>query len=524
MKHLRNTLLIISTLIFIPGNALAATYYVDPNVSNGDGSSANPYNNVNQGIARMSASGGDTLILRNGTYDKANDDMNSFVSGTAGNYNIIKAENDGGAIFDFGNGQNDYLRINNESYLQIEGIKFIFEGATIVPDQSVGLGGGSHHIKILKSAFEGGAASGNETIFVIGGNSSYVLIEDSWFYGSGGRINLSIYGSNKVIIRRVVIRHDHGWSNTGKTDPEGSGTIYNSNDVELQNVIILDGAENPSNGGSEWVGAFTLANNTAANATCRDNYIRGTIALNVEGNAFDHGGYGNIENINFQDVVVWWSNGGTNAGGGGAFAHSNGSFKSTYARNMTIGNQGYAAAIWGGVNSIIDIKDSIIYNVDFATSSGNGGTVTDSYNNCYNTGATNCSSTGTTTYNPTTNGLLYPPRIEDGSNLITAGEGGGRVGANITNKIGVSGTLWGDTGYNTVTTDALWPWPYEARIHDDFSGARNLPASSPANRGFAASGQTLTNHIWEALGNNVPGNIGSVIIPVPQNVTITKNN
>jgi hypothetical protein len=53
-------------------------------------------------------------------------------------------------------------------------------------------------------------------------------------------------------------------------------------------------------------------------------------------------------------------------------------------------------------------------------------------------------------------GLKYLPRIEAGSALAVAG-----AGANILYQQGVSGTLYGETGYNTLTSTQLWPYPNE---------------------------------------------------------------
>jgi len=497
---------------------LAATYYVDANApdNSGDGSSLNPVKYINAGLGLMSSAGGDTLVLKDGTYSNSQDLMTNFVNGTPANYNVIKAANDGGAVITVG------IVVRKAQYLQFEGLKFTcnsIECASGITD--------SHHIKVLRSAFEGGPPRGNSYTFTISPESptnsvSHILIEDSWFYGPGGRQNLLIYRSNKIVIRRVVLRHDLGWSNAEKTDPEGVGTIYNSNDVELQNVIVIDSAANPANLGSEWVGAFTVTNNTSSGGTCKNNNITGTIVLNVAGNGFEHGGDGQVLNTKIKDSVIWWSNGpasGDNGPGGGLSMNNPGT-KTLFATNVTIGNMWAGVALWDGTNSSINVTNSIIYNstsFPIGTPSPSDGTITHSNNNCYNNANNKlCTLTdvGVVTTDPTQNGLSYIPRIESGTTLITAGQAGQRIGANVTNKIGVSGTFWGETGYNSVTNEPLWPWPNESRIHSDMS--------SVSNRGFAASGQTLTNYIWSALGNTPPDDVASVLIPIPQNVKIKK--
>ena len=516
MKNLRTLFIPLTSILLLLASSplLAATYYVDTNApdNSGDGSSLNPVKYISTGIALMSSSGGDTLVLKDGTYSNSKDTMSSFVSGTTGNYNVIKAANDGGAIV-----KNPLVIGNNEHHIQIEGIKFATNGNNGI--------GAAHHIKVLRCAFEGGPLQGNTYTFGMGSNNpgtttEYILIEDSWFYGPGGRQNLLIYKSNKIVIRRVVLRHDLGWSNAQKSDPEGVGTIYNSNNVEIQNVIVIDSDSNPANVGSEWAGAFTVVNNASSGGTCKDNNLTGMIILNVEGNGFEHGGDGQVLNTQIKDTVLWWNKPGQNMSGG-AISTNNPGYKTIFATNVTVGNYWGGITMWGGTNSAINMSNSILYNISslpINVPSPGDGTITHSYTVCSNNNANNnlCTNSGTNTIttDPTTIGLQYPPRIENGSQLMTAGQGNTRSGAVITNKIGVSGTLWGEAGYNTVTNDALWPWPYEARIHSDMS--------SVSSRGFAASGQTLTNYIWSALGNTPPSDIASSLIPIAQNVKFTK--
>jgi len=63
------------------------------------------------------------------------------------------------------------------------------------------------------------------------------------------------------------------------------------------------------------------------------------------------------------------------------------------------------------------------------------------------------------------------------------GEGGSDIGANVVTQIGVSGTLWGETGYNTDTGVSLWPFPNQDLIKS------KMQAYSTGNvngaRGFA---------------------------------------
>jgi hypothetical protein len=110
---------------------------------------------------------------------------------------------------------------------------------------------------------------------------------------------------------------------------------------------------------------------------------------------------------------------------------------------------------------------------------------------------------------------------------VTAGSGSISIsnllnnpsGATIMKRFGVSGTLWGEPGYDQLTNEDLWPWPYEDKIKAVFAETNNPPGgNSPSTnntkRGFAADGNglyggpiTLTSYIWEYLGIPMPAGI-----------------
>jgi hypothetical protein len=78
-------------------------------------------------------------------------------------------------------------------------------------------------------------------------------------------------------------------------------------------------------------------------------------------------------------------------------------------------------------------------------------------------------------------------------------------------KVGVDGTLYGETGYNSTTSEQLWPFPNEALIKRDMA-SYDGPGPS-GTRGFCGGNsmdgtpQTLTKYIWEQLGNQIPEDI-----------------
>ena len=92
-------------------------------------------------------------------------------------------------------------------------------------------------------------------------------------------------------------------------------------------------------------------------------------------------------------------------------------------------------------------------------------------------------------------------------------------GATIVYRYGVSGTLWGEPGYDQLTSEPLWPWPYEDKIKAVFAEPNDppngyLPSVNNTKRGFAADGSglyggpiSLTSYIWEYLGTPCPATV-----------------
>jgi len=146
---------LILVIFFTPLTSFAATYYVSVSASddNGAGTLANPKKYITSGLALMSSSGGDTLLIMPGTYTDANDRIlsNSVPNGQAGAYNIIKAQTDGTVTIDAPFNLSA-VGAAQSSYLQFEGLRWRgSEGK--------------------RCAFEGGPPGGNTTIFSIGTNN-----------------------------------------------------------------------------------------------------------------------------------------------------------------------------------------------------------------------------------------------------------------------------------------------------------------------------------------------------------------
>lgn len=467
------------------GSPPPADYFVDASRPDDSGNgltagTAKKY--INSGIALMAGQSGKILEIVSGTYSNANDAITaSSGNGAAGVYNTVRAATDGGVVIT----QPISITGNSNRYMVFQGLKFDYAGEKTVQGK---------YMKFQRCAFKGGAATGNVVNVAIGTNdftpgAQYVLFEDCWAYGSGGRYSFIVYNADRIVMRRCVVRHDGGWSDGGSSNPEAGLTVYNSSNVDVQNCLVLD-----SDGTfSTWQGAFYCNKNSSSSTASDTNRWVGCISLKNNPSGFNDAasfrfdGQGPHLAQTIIDCVGFDTPWGINLNYGGQ--------TDATINRVTLGQTTRAGTGYGmgsGSTGTKSITNAIIFNHNTDDLDGLSATYFDTYNN----GATS-TGTGQRTIDPLTNGLLYLGRIESASNLKTAGSSGGQMGAQIVNKIGADGTLWGDTGWNTDTGNPLWPFPNEARIRTDMQ-------EGGVTRGFCASGKTLTSYIWGYLGNASP--------------------
>jgi hypothetical protein len=451
-------------LLFIFILSLFASYAFSAERHVGSGQT---YSSINSAISASSA--GDIIIIHDGTYAEGISTIPNGTSWSSGGYTIIKALNDGSVNITGG-----LTMAANAKYIQFEGLKWSGTNSKEAH---------GNNIKFFRCAFNGGPYSGNSAAMGLGNTSattdSYMLFEDCWFYGIGGRYNLLTYRANHVIFRRCVIRHDGGWGPNGG-NPEAGISIYNSQYVLLQNCIVINSdltsSNNPGSlsGYSYWGQAFYIIYNSSCGDApdCLSTThisVDGCMAIhNVEcGFRFD----GSPTTITLDSFTSNVAIGTNQTGEVGAFGNGG---QGTVTVTGGPLNGGYSDYPYGVV-SVNGTDNTFFKNITNQYYSATGGT----HNNT----------------NPGT-AWLYIPKHESGS-----------AGPTILKRIGTSGTLYGDTGYNTTTADNLWPWPNEARIKTDMA--------SVSTRGFCAAGKqkngvdtiTLTSYIWEYLGTQMPSDI-----------------
>lgn len=500
--------------LFCQTSAMAATYYISPtgNDSNIGTSATTPWKTFSKAFSTMG--GGNELVLLDGTYSVANGTgyisylgtnsaqppngtsitaMTYIHAKTPGNVNVI-----GGLFLGRSSSKN--------SYIKIEGITFDSgtSGTNTLYNTS--------YIYIKNSGFHGVPQDGGE-VFGIGTNdhtqgNTYNLIEDVWVWGKN-RIIAANYRADNNVWRRVFVRGDG--CNTAPCSGEGNPnvgiTVYESKNVSLQNVMVVDRIL----GGGSPYSDFAVAMHTSSYLLTNNEWL-GCVSLNSP----DAGVYFEPDDAGpntttIRNMVVWNS---TDDGINLARVHNNFLLENiTSGLSKTGSNFRIAPGVSTGTLRNIIAYNAKLWNVNSSTAPS----YVDAYlatDSTYN--QTSCS-TGCKTTNPLTDGnppsLKYITRIETGTALKGTGYNGQDYGANVVYKYGVDGTFYGQTGYNTLTMNVLWPWPNENRIKAE------LCASS--NRGFCLA-SSLSAYVWGTLGNPMPSDIGGTtgILSEPTNLRI----
>jgi MYXO-CTERM domain-containing protein len=504
-----------------PSLARAATTYVCGGSTCGAGwgtgsdgnagtSKAAPFKTLAAAIAKMS--GGSTLIVGDGTYAEP---ITGMPNGTASAYTTIAAENDWGVLIDGSHFPDTFvsgISLYEKSYVRIQGfrIKMSQSAANNAPVQVVS----SHHIKIVRCSGSYGPVDGNAATFDVGPDCDYVLVEECYAYG-GTRYMFIAYWSDHTVFRRNVARNDY-WA--GSLQSAGFVT-YDSVNTAFQNNIALDSSADNTAGG--YYGGF-WAENKDDHADDTSQTHDGNIVLNIKTSTYAAGiSHEKLSGtVIIRNLILWDSDSGY-WGDQGLGLPAN-----LLMQNLTIGNtsgsyddnNGESADGTGvGISSAManTVRNSLFY---LNHSFGIAGYVSSDYNaffkNGANAGGKHVPALGAhdvTSIDPATGGLRNLPRIEQGSALKAAGEAGAQIGAQVVNRVGVSGTLYGEPGWDVQTDEPLWPFPNEAQIKADMAAYSGRGGTGA--RGFCAgiskdgSPQTLTKYVWEYLGNQIPAEI-----------------
>jgi hypothetical protein len=377
---------------------------VDPPV--GEVTVVNPGESIGAALAKLPVGG--TLIVKPGTYAAF-----SLKACTAAAWCTVKAETDGTVIL-----PNLTIGAGNW-YVRLEGLRF--EG-------SAGSKITGSFVKVFRTAFKGGPSKGNDVSLAIGTNdrtpgASDILLEDVWVHGSGGRYKALVYNAQRIVLRRVLARHDGGWTFDGN-NPQAGFSLYDSKDVVCENCGFVD----PVPGLSPFETGIYLVSNGTTSTHSTNVSVVGSFVIDSPNNGVAAEGT-SAASYSVTDLLV-------SRGKMGA-VNTNGAGHSINVTGLTANVSGIVAAKWSSSGSLR---------------------------------VTNCK--------------IVKGTPSSGATLASCPGG---TGAELTRRIGVSGTLFGEPGYADVTADPLFPWPNEDRIKAEFDQVR-----------AAFGGRSLTGYVQGA--------------------------
>lgn len=328
------------------------------------------------------------------------------------------------------------------------------------------------------------------------------LIQDVWVWASGKRIIAINYRAHNNVWRRVVVRGDGCGlpACQGGGNPNVGFTVYDSHDVSVQNVMVVDRVllANDSS-----YSDFAIASHTGGIYSFGRNEWLGTISVNAPDSGYymePDVGTALDKTIKISNAVAWNS-----VDEGFNIARSGTHISVQNILSKVRGGQGlrFAPELDDSTNTLSNMV--IMGSGTF----GLNASVSASYVNVTGTWSDSTYNQTTPTNqlsgSPTALGALkYVTRVEAGSFLKGKGLGGADVGANVLYRYGVDGRRHGETNYNTLTTTSLWPWPNQDRIKADMCAS--------TTRGFCSTGKaldgvspvTFTSYIWELMGNRMP--------------------
>lgn len=494
------------------------TYFISPagRDENDGRSPSEPLKSFNTAFARMAA--GDELVLLDGVYSvAAGTGVITYYDETGRGEGSSTSTLSGQIPSGVSRQRPTVVRALNPGKVTVHGMLFIgrrFRKDSFITVQGATFEGGgalynSGHVTVKDCGFHGSFGIGTNDHHEFNNDN---LIEDVWIWAAGERVIAINYRAHRNVWRRVVVRGDGcGRLNcAGPGNPNVGISVYESSDVSLQNVIVVDRILAATD---KRYSDFAVAQHTP---DPRYYFGRNEWLGTISYRAPDQGYYMEPDQgatvdptIKISNAVAWGARySGINLDREGT---------SNLIENITIGDirQG------DGVIAGWELKSGILRNLVVKDVDGFGvsSVYTPSHANVYNAGkgayyrSKSVCAIGCYRSDPTADGttpsLRFFTRIEAGSLLKGKGHNGADIGANILYRYGADGSRFGDPGYNTLTNVPLWPWLNEARIKREM--CRNT------TRGFCSAGKrldgvnpvTLTSYLWEALGNPVPQEVYS---------------
>ena len=488
-----------------PEAGATGDYFISPNGSdsNNGTTAATPWKTFAYAFAHMAQA--KTLVLMDGTYDPSTTGIIHWDTGiySARSSNLIPngtsraakteiiARNAGRAVI---NGPLFMGRsARKDSYINFDGLRFE--------------GGGQFYntsFNVLKRCAMHGPFSIGTNDHDNGNTDN--LVEDCWIWAAGQRGIAMNYRGHRNTWRRVIVRGDGCGTSacSGSANPNIGITCYDSHDVELLNIMVVDRILAGTDSG---YGDFACASHTGGLYMWGNNAWRGCISLNAPDSAWY------VEPDVGTTIDPTWTIENCAAirpaGAGFNFAREGTHVTATNLLALMTAGDGFRLApeLAGsnliGRNVVVAGAGTRALNspiaLDYVCING---TWSQGVYGSYNPDPTHVLTT-----NPIGTAIKYPTRIEAGSFLAGAGYGGADLGPTILKRYGADGAIYGDADRTTLQLTDLWPWPNEDRIKSDMSEV--------STRGFCAWGTqldgvnpiTLTSYVWESLGYPMPSTV-----------------
>ncbi len=277
----------------------------------------------------------------------------------------------------------------------------------------------------------GGTSSGNVVQWVMGSNQAY---HGCYADGTGGRYPFLAFQADNLLMNECVIRTQANVWGPPASNPTGGFTIYSCTNVDLINCIAVD-CLNQGNG-SEWLGGFNFPSNVGAQSgiTVRQCVVVDSgdlIGIQMDGSGNDSVALVSCVSVRNEYGAVL----GTHLTSGSVIPFTGGEYSS-------------------------NTQDGI---ADFGSATG-------SANNVNTTGNGSTNLRGITGSGNTTNALNMNTRLSAFKRYGTT-----------------YGLLRGETGWNTATSEDVYPFPNETLLRTKFAAI--------STRGFCGGSFTLTSYL-----------------------------
>jgi len=504
MCHQRNTVKLLLGILLL-STSLAATgasktFYLSPQgADRNDGRSLEkPMKSFAKAFRRMNP--GDELVLLDGVYSEKAE------TGTIHYEGRFSDQVPSGK-----QGQKTVVRSLHPGKVTVMGRLFI--GRSFRKDRDIVIDGitfegGGHlynteHVDVRNSGFHGPLVIGTNDHEM---GNSYNLIEDSWVWAEDERIVSANYRSDYNVWRRVVVRGDGCklMNCIGPGNPNVGITVYDSNHVSMQNVIVIDRLLGLGYPYSD----FAAAQHTPKRYLFGMNEWLGTISVKAPDSGYymepDHDGTMD-KTITIKNAVAWAPRySGVNIARSGTH---------NLLENITVINPGFDGIRVGRRLTSGSLRNSVSvgagrYGINSAYGAAYVNSVksaSENYHERYGRCTESCQS-----FDPLGGAqpaIRYVTRIEDGSRLKKTGFQGADMGANVLFRYGRTGTRYGEPGYNDLTDAPLWPWKHEQLIKEQMCRETDRGFCSKGKQLNGKSDITLTSYVWELLGHRMPATV-----------------